>query len=85
MSLTGVELSDKTLENIKKNIKPNMVLVIISDDKGEPRVVEIDHQSIPKDEPFLKVTAGPVSATALVQDGCWKCIGGKVVWQSPCQ
>ena len=80
MSLTGVELHHDTL----KNIGPNMDLVVISDDKGEPRVVKIDHQSIAEDKPFLKVTADSSPKTIQAAGGCWKRINGDLKWFNPC-
>ncbi len=79
MSLTGVEVDVATLGNI--NLKPNMVLVVISDDTGKVRVVKVDHQSIAKDKPFLQVAAG---GAALAAGGCWRRINGSLVWVSPC-
>ena len=79
MSLTGVEVDVATLGNI--NLKPNMVLVVISDDTGKVRVVKIDHQSIAKDKPFLQVAADDA---AMALGGCWKIIGGVLVWVDPC-
>ena len=84
MSLTGVELPHGTIENIKKYIKPNMVLVVISDDEGKVRVAKVDHPSIPTDQPFLKITAGSSPDTAQAQGGCWKLINGQLVWVNPC-
>lgn len=80
MSLTGVELPRETLNNIG----PNMVLVVISDDKGQPRIVKVDRESIAEDKPFLKVTAGFSPDTARAQGGCWKRIGGNLIWVNPC-
>ncbi len=84
MSLTGVEVPHGTIENIKKYIKPNMVLVVISDDEGKVRVAKVDHPSIPTDQPFLKITAGSSPDTAQAQGGCWKLINGQLVWVNPC-
>ena len=84
MSLTGVEVPHGTIENIKKYIKPNMVLVVISDDEGKVRVAKVDHPSIPTDQPFLKITAGSSPDTAQAQGGCWKLINGQLVWFNPC-
>ena len=78
MSLTGVEVDVATLGNIK--LKPNKVLVVISDATGQVRVVEVDHQSIAKDKSFLKVTAVSSPDTAHALGGCWKRIGGDLVW-----
>jgi hypothetical protein len=80
MSLIGVEVPDNTL----KNIGPNTVLVVISDDTGKVRVVKVDHQSIARDKPFLKVSAGSSPDTAHALGGCWKRIGGDLVWVNPC-
>ncbi|MDS4041238.1 MAG: hypothetical protein RKP20_08690 [Candidatus Competibacter sp.] len=77
MSLTGVEVDVATLGNIE----PNTVLVVISDDTGKVRVVKVDHQSIAKDEPFLKVAA---DGAAVALGGCWRRINGTLVWVNPC-
>ena len=77
MSLIGVEVDIATLGNIK----PNTVLVVISDDTGKVRVVKVDHQSIAKDKPFLQVAADDA---AMALGGCWKIIGGVLVWVDPC-
>ena len=79
MSWTGVEVDVATLGNIK--LEPNKVLVVISDDTGQVRVVEVDHKSIAKDKPFLQVTADDA---AMALGGCWKIIGGVLVWVDPC-
>ena len=80
MSLTGVEVPASTLSNIG----PNTVLVVISDDKGTVRVAQVDHQSIAKGESFLKITASSSPDTAHALGGCWKRIGGDLVWVNPC-
>lgn len=80
MSLTGVEVPASTLSNIG----PNTVLVVISDDKGTVRVAQVDHQSIAKGEPFLKITASSLSGTVQPQSGCWKRINGNLIWVDPC-
>lgn len=82
MSWTGVEVDVATLGNIK--LEPNKVLVVISDDTGQVRVVEVDHKSIAKDKPFLQVTAVSSPDTARALGGCWKRIGGDLKWFNPC-
>lgn len=69
MQLTGVEVSDKSLENIP----PNTVLMVISDDKGAVKIVKIDLDSMPTNESLLRV-----------KGGCWVVINGKLVWKDPC-
>jgi hypothetical protein len=81
MSLIGVEVDVATLGNIK--LKPNKVLVVISDATGQVRVVEVDHNSIAKDKPFLQVKEATGGAAA-ARGGCWKRIGGDLVWVNPC-
>ncbi|MDS4021563.1 MAG: hypothetical protein RKR03_13800 [Candidatus Competibacter sp.] len=78
MSLTGVEIDVATL-GIK--LKPNTVFVVISDDTGQVKVVEVDHQSIAKDKSFLQVAAG---GAAVALGGCWKRINGTLKWFNPC-
>jgi len=77
MSLIGVEVDVATLGNID----PNTVLVVISDDTGKVRVVKVDHKSIAENKPFLKVAAG---GAAVALGGCWRRIGGTLVWVDPC-
>lgn len=69
MRLTGVEFSDKSLENIP----PNTVLMVISDDKGAVKIVKIDLDSMPTNESLLRV-----------KGGCWVIINGKLEWKDPC-
>ena len=69
MKLTGVEVPTETLFKLQ----PNTVIAVISDDKGEIRVVKVDHGSIPKDESFLKVAGG-----------CFVPVNGRLVWVNPC-
>ncbi|MFZ1641889.1 MAG: hypothetical protein WAV07_10780 [Candidatus Contendobacter sp.] len=69
MKLTGVEVPFQTLFKLE----PNTVLAVISDDKGEIRMVKVDHDSITKDESLLRVTGG-----------CFVRTGGKLVWVNPC-
>lgn len=69
MKLTGVEVPAETL----LKLQPNTVIAVISDDKGEIRTVKIDHDSIAKDESFLRVAGG-----------CFVRINGQLVWVNPC-
>lgn len=79
MKLTGVEVPVATLEKIE----PNTVLVAISNDKGEVRVVKVDHHSIPTGESFLRVSPN-TSDEGQPQGGCWIRINGLIIWADPC-
>lgn len=69
MQLTGVAVLAKSLESVP----PNTVLMVISDDKGIVKIIKIDHDSMPTNEPLLRV-----------KGGCWVIINGKLEWKDPC-
>ena len=75
MKLTGVEVPFKATLQLQPDAKlqPNTVMVLISDDNGNVRQVEVDLNSIATNESFLKVAGG-----------CFVRIGGQLVWQNPC-
>ncbi|MCP5158797.1 MAG: hypothetical protein H6975_05165 [Gammaproteobacteria bacterium] len=76
MSLTGVEVPAATLDSIK----PNTILMVISDDQGKARVIQIDPQSAPKGEAILRVAPGDSQS----QGGCWVRTNGGWEWVDPC-
>ena len=51
MKMTGVEVSIDTL----KNVQPNTVLVVFTDQSGVIKVVKVDNDSIPKGQSFVQV------------------------------
>ncbi len=71
MKLTGVEVSVDTL----KNVQPNTVLVVFSDQSGAIKVVQVDNDSIPKGQSFVQVTG---------QGGCWVRTNSSFIWCDPC-
>lgn len=79
MKLTGVEVPVATLSKIE----PNTVLVVLSDDKGETRVIKVDRDSIPTGESFLRVSSNTPD-DGQPQAGCWIRINGYFIWVDPC-
>lgn len=75
MKMTGVEVSLDTL----KNVQPHTVLVVFSDQSGAIKVVQVDSDSIPKNEAFVRVNTSDSG-----QGGCWVCINSCFVWCDPC-
>jgi hypothetical protein len=76
MRLTGIEVPAGTLSNID----PNTILMVISDDQGNVRVVKVDPQSAPKGEAILRVTPSEDQP----QGGCWVRNNGSWTWVDPC-
>ena len=71
MKMTGVEVSIDTL----KNVQPNTVLVVFTDQSGVIKVVKVDNDSIPKGQSFVQVNG---------QGGCWVCMNSYFEWFDPC-
>lgn len=79
MKLTGVEVSVDSLFKLK----PNTMLVVVSDERGEIRLVRIDNQSLTEGDVVLRVTASTMDKTK-PQGGCYVIIDGRWVWMDPC-
>ncbi len=77
MQLTGVRVPSSVLS---QPMAPNTVLVAISDEKGAVDVIQINKDSIPKNESFVRVIASENQP----QSGCWVRINGNYVWKDPC-
>ena len=75
MKLTGVEVSVDTL----KKVQPNTLLVVFSDKAGAIKVVQVDNDSIPKGEAFVRVNTSDSG-----QGGCWVCVNGCFERYDPC-
>ncbi len=77
MQLTGIKVPFETLSN---QINPNTVLVVISDQNGAVDVINIDRNSIPIGESFVRVNGSDTQP----QSGCWVRTNGNFVWIDPC-
>ncbi len=76
MKMTGVEVPVDTL----KNVQPNTVLVVFTDkSSGDIKVVQVDNDSIPKGEAFVRVNTSDSG-----QGGCWVIVNGCFEWRDPC-
>ncbi len=79
MKLTGVEVSMDSLFKLGSNT----MLAVISDERGEIRLVKIDNQSLTEGDAVLRVTANTGDQTK-PQSGCYVFVDGKWVWMNPC-
>jgi hypothetical protein len=81
VNLTGVEVTCDALFKLQ----PNMVLAVISDKDGLIRIIQIDHNSIPQDQSFLRVAPQKTPATkARKKTGCFVRTNGWLEWVDPC-
>jgi hypothetical protein len=76
MKMTGVEVPVETLQNVKSH---TTLLVFTDKSSGDIKVVQVDSDSIPKDEAFVRVNTSDSG-----QGGCWVCINSTFVWCDPC-
>jgi hypothetical protein len=79
MKLTGVEVSVDSLFKLE----PNTMLAVVSDERGEIRLVKIDNRSLREGEAILRVTASSGDQTK-PQSGCYVFVEGRWVWTDPC-
>ena len=77
MKLTGIEAPFATL--LKP--EPNSMYVVVSDEKGETRVIKVDNGSLAENEAVLRVTG---SDKAFSKGGCFVASGGTILWKNPC-
>ena len=80
MTLSGVEVPFAMLNHVEQNT----VYVVISDENGDKKIYKVDHDSIPADEPLLRVSASTLESGAQTQSGCWVRNNGGMVWKDPC-
>jgi len=79
MKLTGIEVSVDSLFKLE----PNTMLAVVSDERGEIRLVKIDNRSLPEGAAILRVTPSTGDKTT-PQSGCYVFVEGKWVWMDPC-
>ncbi len=80
MKLTGVEVPFDMLATLE----PDTILVVISDQDGVKKLVQVDNQSIADGEVVLRVAANTAKGEAQLQSGCYAWNGIKWVWMDPC-
>ena len=80
MRLTGVEI----LADDLSNLKPDTMLVVVSDNEGKTKYIKIDGHPIADNELILQVRANVAGGEALLKTGCYVWNGVRYVWTDPC-
>lgn len=80
MKLTGVDIPADALPKLK----PDTMLVVVSDSNGQTKYIKIDGQSIANSELILQVKTAATGGGAQLQSGCYVWNGVKYVWTNPC-
>ena len=80
MKLTGVDITKDSL----KELKPDTMLVVVSDEDGKTKYIKIDNQTIADSELILRVKTDSASERAQRLSGCYVWNGLRYVWTNPC-
>lgn len=80
MKLTGVDITTDPLQELK----PDTMLVVVSDEDGKTKYIKIDNQSIADSELILRVKTDSANGRAQLRSGCYVWNGLRYVWTNPC-
>ncbi len=81
MKLVGIEIP---LESLSK-LEHNTILIVVSDEQGETKLIKIENPSFLEPDAVLKVAGSATkNGETQPQGGCYVWNGVRWVWMDPC-